>query len=122
LRHGVDLHPDESHSARNDHAAGPKVLHAASPGNDTRQLLSSAESRGEFEVTEQRVKAGASIERREEASELCLYVLEGNVHLTVGNEERASSRGAFAFVPRRTMLRVVAADAARLLLWRTPAR
>jgi len=25
-RHGVELHPDESQSARNDHAAGPKLL------------------------------------------------------------------------------------------------
>ena len=121
-RHGVDLHPDESHSARNDDAAGPKVVHAASPGVDARRLLSAEESRGDFEVIEQLVEAGASIERREEASELCLYVLDGNIQLTVGDEQHAANRGAFAFVPRRTMLRVAAERSARLLLWRTPAR
>ena len=63
-----------------------------------------------------------AIERREEASELCLYVLDGNIQLTVGDEQHAANRGAFAFVPRRTMLRVAAERSARLLLWRTPAR
>jgi len=121
-RHGVELHADESHFARNDHAAGPKVVHASSPGAGVRRLLSAEESRGDFEVTEQRVEAGASIERREEASELCLYVLEGNVQLTVGDDTHAASRGAFAFVPRRTMLRAATQGSARLLLWRTPAR
>ena len=120
--HGVELHPDESQFARNDHAAGPKLVHAAETAADARRLLSAEDSPGDFEVTEQRLEAGADLERREEASELCLYVLEGDVRLTLGDEAQQAGRGAFAFVPRRTMLRAATPGCARLLLWRTPAR
>ena len=121
-RHGVELHPDESQLARNDHAAGPKLVHAAEPVADARCLLSAQESRGDFEVVEQRLEPGAGIERREEAGELCVYVLEGDVRITLGEEMQEAGRGAFAFVPRRTRLRVENRGVARLLLWRTPAR
>ena len=121
-RHGVELHPDESRFARNDHAAGPKLVHAAAPDAAVRRLLTAEESGGDFEVIEQRLEAGASIERREQASESCLYVLEGEVRVTLGDETQDARRGGFAFVPRRTMLRVESRGAARLLLWRTPAR
>jgi quercetin dioxygenase-like cupin family protein len=121
-RHGVELHPDESQSARNDYSAGPKLVAAPAPGAGTRRLLGAEESRGEYEVTDLRIEGGEGLERCEEASELCLFVLEGSVRLTVGDEAQEARRGAFAFVPRRTMLRVANPGPARLLMWRTPAR
>ena len=128
-RHGVELHPDENQFARNDHAAGPKLVpdrsHAPDAGwrdADARRLLSGAESRGDYEVFDVRLSADGALARREERRETCLYLFDGKADITVGEEKRSVGSGAFAFVPRGVAYGVSSRDgaAAHFLLWVTP--
>lgn len=109
----------------------PRVVHQRGegrdyswPGFDVRTLLVGEESAGRFTIHHLVVAPGAELPAFHlSEADTSLYVLDGELQLTVGGLVETARKDAFAFIPEGATqaLRNVSAQPAQMFLWHSPA-